>query len=101
MEKKDLIQFCKYYNGEENNPYRDGRSVWWSIEKYGIDAGDKQSHELSPKMIAFIRDRIWQSDSGWSTTWEEALARAKELYKIGKWNAGYIADKKADISIAF
>ncbi len=52
-------------------------------------------------MIAYIKERVWQSDSGWNTSWQEALKRAELLYEIGKWNAGYIADKTADISIAF
>ena len=104
MDKKDLIQFCKYYQGEKECPYQasDGRSIWWKIESYAVQAGDKTDKEtLSPSMIGYIKERVWQSDSGWSTSWEEALKRAEKLYEIGKWNAGYIADKAADISIAF
>lgn len=101
MKEKDLIKFCRYYKGGEESPYTDGRDVWWKIERYGVDARDKVTNGLSPKMISFIRERVWQSDSGWSTSWEEALKRANELYDLGKWSSGYISDKSSDISIAF
>ena len=97
MEKQELLKFCRYYKGENNCPYTDGRSTWWVIERYGVEAGDKTDQGLSPKMISFIKERIWQSDSGWDTTWEEALSRANELYDKGVWCAGYISYKSATI----
>lgn len=98
---KEQIKNCKYYKGEGVCPYpAGGKAIWWSIEFYGVNAGDKIDGGLSQTMIKFIKERIWQSDSGWTTTWREALERAKELYAIGKWNAGYISDKYADIAIA-
>lgn len=103
MTKHELIKQCRYYKGEDECPFGvdDGRSVWWKIERYGVGAGDKTDRGLSPTMISYIRERIWQSDSGWTTNWETALNRARELYDKGKWNAGYISDKKADIFIVF
>ncbi|MBR1889446.1 MAG: hypothetical protein IJ816_02335 [Alloprevotella sp.] len=99
--KSDLLQFCRYYKGEDKSPFEDGRSIWWMLERYAVNAGDKTNKDLSPTMINYIRERIWQSDSGWNTNWSEALYRAKTLYEQGKWNAGYIADKSTSISIAF
>ena len=103
MTREELIKQCRYYKGEEECPFpaEDGRNRWWSIEAYGVNAGDKTDKGLSPTMINFILYRVWESDSGWNTTKEEAIYRAKELYEIGKWNAGYIADKNAPISIAY
>lgn len=100
MKREDYLLACRYYKGEKENPFNDGRGEWWVIEQYGVNAEDKTDKGLSPTMIAFIKERIWQSESGWSTTWEEALRRAEELYEKGIWNAGYIADITADISIA-
>lgn len=99
MEKKDFLPFCRYYKGEKECPFNDGRGEWWIIEYYGVNAGDKTDKDLSPTMISFIKERIWQSESGCTTTWDEALKRAKELYEKGMWNAGYITDKAADISM--
>lgn len=103
MKREDLIKNCRYYKGEEKCPFPadDGRSVWWRIECYGVNADDKIDKGFSPTMINFLLYRVWESDSGWSTTKEEALKRAKELYDLGKWNAGYIANKNANISIAY
>ena len=104
MNKKELLKHCKYYKGENECPYPqdDGRSIWWKIESYGVEAGDEMDGKtLSSTMVNYIRERVWQSDSGWNTTWNEAIKRAQSLYDIGKWNAGYIADKSANISIAF
>ncbi len=101
MKKEDLIKLCRYYKGEKECPFHDGRHIWWKLELYAVNAQDKVSYGLSSTMIRYIKERIWQSDSGWTTSWDEALQRAKELYEIGKWNSGYIADKEADISIAF
>ena len=101
--QKQLLKNCRYYKGEKECPrnFTDGQARWWSIECYGVEAGDKTAKGLSPTMIAFIRERVWQSDSGCDTTWDVALERAKELYDLGKWNAGYIASKSANISIAY
>lgn len=33
MEKKDLLRFCRYYNGESDSPYNSGRlSLIWAQE---------------------------------------------------------------------
>jgi len=101
MEREKLLKYCRYYKGEEIDPFVDGRSVWWKIESYGVYFGDKTFIELSPTMIDYIRERVWQSDSGWNTTWDEALKRAKELYRLGKWSVGYISQQEANISIAY
>lgn len=33
MEKQDLLQFCKYYKGEENSPFQGTEGVLWGVEK--------------------------------------------------------------------
>lgn len=35
--KKDLIQFCRYYKGEEENPYKDGDKAYlWDYERVWV-----------------------------------------------------------------
>lgn len=33
MEKQDLLQFCKYYKGEENSPFQGTEGALWGFEK--------------------------------------------------------------------
>ena len=32
MERRDLIQFCKYYKGEEESPYQGTKNALWNWE---------------------------------------------------------------------
>lgn len=91
-----------YYKGETECPFYSGKRMWWRIESYAAQAGDKKAAgELSDAMIEFIRERVWQSDSGWDTDWETALKRAKELYRKGLWSASYISERDITIDKAF
>ena len=41
MEKKDLLQFCRYYNGEKDNPFNSkeqNKSMLWDYERAWVDA---------------------------------------------------------------
>lgn len=40
MTKEELIEQCKYYNGEEECPYEDGSNgaLWWNGEKCLLDS---------------------------------------------------------------
>jgi hypothetical protein len=95
-----------FYKGEEKNPFTgadslSGKSFWWDLERYAFEAGDeKLSGRLSDTMLEFIRERVWQSDSGWDTTWEVGIKRATELYKKGLWSSRYISNKEATIDEA-
>ena len=86
-----------FYKGEDSCPFSDaGRCFWWRVESYAARNGDdKKKGKLSPTMLSFIKERVWQSRSGWTTSWEEAKARAQDCYSSGLWNAGYISDKDA------
>lgn len=37
MKKKDLIQFCRYYKGEKENPFIGNKALFWDYEKIWID----------------------------------------------------------------
>lgn len=86
-----------FFKGEAECPFSDkGRSFWWRVEVYAYDHQDKKvSGELSSTMLSYLKERIWQTPSGWTTSWAEALSRAKYCYKKGVWNAGYITDVNA------
>ena len=96
--REELIKQCRYYKGETECPYTDGRSVWWGIENDAVNRGDKTDKGISKSMWNFILERIWQSDCGWynDTTRHinrrTAIKRANELYDCGKWGAGYLWD---------
>ena len=97
MTREELINNCRYYKGEEKCPFTGGRHVWWKIERYGVEAKDKVNKGLSKKMLDFILWRIWESDYAVCdfedrTDMETAIKRANELYELGKWSVGYIAD---------
>lgn len=109
MTREELIKNCRYYKGESICPFHadDGRSVWWRIEMNGVDAQDKTDLCLSKNMLAYIKNRIWETDCGGMVdlsrhlTWKEAKARANELYTLGKWSAGYLWDKECPLSNAY
>ncbi len=85
-----------YYKGESENPFEDkdfGKAFWWRLEFEAAQPVDKKEKDkLSPIMIHYIREKIWQNESGgWNTSWETALKRAHELYIKGLWCASYIS----------
>ena len=94
----------KYYKEERKNPFPadSGKNIWWEIESYAFrDKDEKEKNKLSPKMCEYIREKVWQSDSGHNTTLEEAYKRAQELYMKGLWSIGYIAQKEITIDNAY
>lgn len=90
-----------FFKGEAECPFTDkGRAFWWRVEAYAYLHRDiKKSGELSATMLSYLKERIWQTVSGWTTSWDEALSRAKFCYKRGLWNAGYITDANASKDI--
>ena len=92
----------KYYKGEETCPFAHdtGASVWWRIESYAAENGDeKLPGRLSRTMIEYLRERVWQSDSGWDTTWDEASKRATIMYNRGIWDPSFLNDKDRRLEI--
>lgn len=91
----------EYYQGEEDCPFDagSGKVFWWRIERYAFEAGDqKREGELSETMLSYIREKVWQSDSGAPTTsWETGIKRSTELYRLGEWTPVYITDQEARI----
>jgi len=52
MTQKELLQLCKYYRGEKENPYADPNgSLWWGGEKEFVDACKRDS-----TFFDFVRD---------------------------------------------
>lgn len=96
MDKKEFANYT-YFKGEDICPFDDvKKSFWWDVERYAYSKGDKKvQDELSSTMKKFLKERVWQSESGHTTSWDEALKRAQECYIFGMWNAGYITDKDA------
>lgn len=95
----------KYFKGEDLCPFDagSGKAVWWKIEKYAFEAKDVKYHNtLSETMLSYLRERVWQSDSGAPTTsWETGIKRSTDLYKKGLWSAGYICEESATIGSAY
>lgn len=106
MEKNEFIKQCRYYKGEEENPFDNaihfGKWQWWNLEYYSFKNGDiKEKDKLSKIMLEYIREWHWEPEMPpKSNTWEVAIERATELYLIGKFNGGYISHK-AGASIPF
>lgn len=89
-----------YYKGEETCPFPpfSGKAVWWKIESYAAKAkDDKLAGRLSDTMLEYLRERVWQNDSGSTTTWEVGIKRSSELYKKGLWSAKYINEIDAGL----
>lgn len=45
MKRDELLKQCKYYKGEENNPFKPGTtdSLWWNGEKQLCDTVEQDS----------------------------------------------------------
>lgn len=57
MNKKDLIQFCKYYQGEKECPYQGTNGVIWDWEKSWVELSvddDKGAFLLSSFLDEYI-----------------------------------------------
>lgn len=57
MKKDELIKLCKYYKGEDNNPFKDDKQTAWSIENNWVKevSGDKPSALLAEYCLTFQR----------------------------------------------
>lgn len=104
--KRDRFENYKFFKGEEECPskmFRTGKGVWWMIESIAYDNNDdKKKNELSPSMIKYIKEKVWQRPEGyWDTSWEVALERATELYRKGLWDIGYICENKENLDRAY
>ena len=89
-----LIRKCRYYRGEDKNPYigrNFGWAFWWDMEFESVERGQApKKDELSEAMKYYIKEKMWSGDGQPDTTWETALERATSLYKLGEWSRGYI-----------
>lgn len=47
MNKKDLIQFCRYYQGESENPYQGTKGMLWEYERLWIEYTFEQNPILA------------------------------------------------------
>ena len=46
MNKQELLSFCRYYKGEETNPYKgDLRANLWEYEKYWLEESLKEDSD--------------------------------------------------------
>lgn len=56
MNKKDLIQFCKYYQGEKESPFAqtDARFTAWRIEALWVDSMLSDSEQISRSLDDYI-----------------------------------------------
>ena len=56
MNKKDLLKFCRYYKGEEHNPFRDqNKSMLWFYERAWIYDMLNDNNSLSSTIDDYIR----------------------------------------------
>ncbi len=92
---ESILKNYRYYKGEKMNPQNDGQSFWWRVEHYARDADDKTDLNLSPKMLEYIKHRMWHDGDFGTTTWEEAKARAEEMYEKGTWSHDYLNRRDA------
>lgn len=56
MNKKDLIQFCKYYKGDDKSPFKetDARFTAWRIESLWVDAMLSNSEQLNRSLNEYL-----------------------------------------------
>lgn len=86
MTREELIKNCRYYKGEDKNPYKDdGRWFWWRLESGAVYHGDKKDHDdISPSMFQYIRNKFWlEKLEEYRTTEAECWERARQLYLHG------------------
>ena len=85
MNKKDLIQFCRYYAGEGENPYQGTDAMIWKYEKLWIDF----TFEHNPTLADCINE---YSIAGMSTfeMQDDTPASLKALLfnRFNQWDEG-------------
>lgn len=56
MDKKDLLKFCRYYKGEDDNPFREqNKSMLWFYERAWINEMLNNGNSLSIAIEEYIR----------------------------------------------
>ena len=86
MNKNELISFCRYYKGEEENPYKGILANIWDCEKYWLEEALKDSDYLSELTNEYI--------SAGLLTWNETdgtpyLLKALLFNRYRHWLGGY------------
>lgn len=81
-----------FFRGESTCPFSDeGRCLWWRVESYAVENGDiKISGELSPTMLAYLREHMWQGDAQPDTSETEFKKRAQAMYSRGVWSRSHL-----------
>lgn len=46
MKKEDLIQSCRYYKGEKENPYNGDKGMFWACEQSYVEMSAAQDDAL-------------------------------------------------------
>lgn len=55
MKEKDLIHHCRYYKGENENPYKDGdKALFWDYEQKWIEFSIKKDDILGNALDDYI-----------------------------------------------
>lgn len=56
---EDWIKFCRYYKGEEINPFKDGnKAAFWDFERYWVVQTIKSDGEENKNLSEYINDYI-------------------------------------------
>lgn len=59
MDKKDYLQFCRYYKGEEKSPYKnDMQSLLWDYERIWIDLSLKKDDYLGKMLDDYLEAEL-------------------------------------------
>lgn len=117
MEKQDLLQFCKYYKGEEESPYQGTENALWGIEKTwvafslnaekGFDYLSKCLNEylscglrdfeqfddtpVSLKAVLFNRFEQWDEGGDFKEFYRKYYTQKKDYrYRISQRDLNYI-----------
>lgn len=58
MKENDLLQYCRYYKGQKENPYKEQNDrLFWEYEKYWINAMlNKSETQLSEYINDYLRE---------------------------------------------
>ena len=95
MNEKDYLPFCRYYKGENKNPYEKGnKSLFWQYEKTWIELSVNKDDKLGEMLDEYIDANLSEFEMYDNTP---ITLKALLFNRYCHWLGGYglIQDAKA------
>lgn len=102
MKEKELLQLCKYYKGEKENPYADPNgTMWWGGEKQFVDMCVKNPQYFE-RVRSMYRDALERNELSHTLTDTGVEENRRVLvYFLDLWHGKWFPHDSLDVIFSY